>query len=526
MEVESQEHRRILKATVVVGGSTLVSRIFGYIRDMVVASFFGTGMAADAFFVAFRLPNLLRRLIGEGSMTVSFIPVFTDYLKKGDKEETARFLSSCFSVLVCLLLIVSALGVLMAPWLVRIIAPGFTREPEKISLTVSLTRIVFPYILFVSLVAFSMGILNTYRIFFPPAFSPVLLNVAMIASVIFLHRLFDPPIYALAWGVIAGGILQLFFQVPFLLKNGFRIKFSWNPLHPGLKKVVTLMGPSIVGIAVYQLTVFINTLLASFLPSGSVSYLYYADRLMQFPLGIFAIAMGTAALPSFSSLAGEGPKPLAETIGFTLRLIFMIAIPASVGLILLREPIIGLLFQHGAFTEISRHATATALLGYAIGLFAVSGVRVVVPGFYALKDAKTPVRIAIIALILNILFGILLMHPLKHLGLALATSLSSIANLLLLIITLHRRLQNMAWKAIGKSLIEIIGASLGMGLFLLIFQQKLPILPAVLFRERLFRLALSLFGGGTVYLIILMALGNSEFNYILKTLKAKRDKRV
>ena len=516
------EHRKILRATFVVGGGTFISRIFGYIRDMVVASFFGTGMAADAFFVAFRLPNLLRRLIGEGSMTVSFIPVFTDYVKKGNQEEIKYFLASCFSLLICLLLMLSASGVLFAPYLVKLIAPGFVKFPEKFRLTVSLTRVVFPYIFFISLVAFSMGILNTYRIFFPPAFSPVLLNLSMIGSVLFLYRFFHPPIDSLAVGVLIGGALQLAFQIPFLVRLGVPFRFSWNPRHPGLKKVIALMGPSIIGIAVYQITVFINTLLASFLPSGSVSYLYYADRLMQFPLGIFAIAMGTAALPSFSSLTGEDTGPLGDAIGFTLRMILMISIPASIGLILLREPIIGILFQRGAFTALSRRATAQALLGYAVGLFAVSGVRIVVPGFYALKDAKTPVRIAIVALMTNVLLGILLMFPLKHLGLALATSFSSILNLLLLMIILSRRLRTLRWGLIGKSLLQILIASAGMALFLGLFRHHWPILGHEGFLWRLIRLLTALTGGGAIYLLLLKILKNPEILYMIHTLKKRR----
>ncbi len=516
------EHRKILRATFVVGGGTFISRIFGYIRDMVVASFFGTGMAADAFFVAFRLPNLLRRLIGEGSMTVSFIPVFTDYVKKGDRQEIAHFLASCFSLLICLLLMLSAAGVLFAPYLVKLIAPGFVKYPEKFHLTVSLTRVVFPYIFFISLVAFSMGVLNTYRIFFPPAFSPVLLNLSMIGSVLFLYRFFHPPIYTLAVGVLIGGVLQLTFQIPFLVKRGVPFRFSWNPRHPGLKKVIALMGPSIIGIAVYQITVFINTLLASFLPSGSVSYLYYADRLMQFPLGIFAIAMGTAALPSFASLSGKDTAPLGQAIGFTLRMILMISIPASVGLILLREPIIGILFQRGAFTIHSRQATAQALLGYAVGLFAVSGVRIVVPGFYALKDAKTPVRIAIAALAANVLLGTVLMFPLKHLGLALATSLSSILNLLLLMIILSRRLQTIQWSPIGKSLLQVLTASGGMALFLGLFQHQWPILGHEGFPLRLVRLLTALIVAGGIYLIFLRILKNPEIIYMIHTLKKRR----
>ncbi len=511
-----------MRATFVVGGGTFISRVFGYIRDMVVASFFGTGVAADAFFVAFRLPNLLRRLIGEGSMTVSFIPVFTDYLKKGDKKEAERFLTSCLSLLVCLLLMVAAAGVLLAPWLVRLIAPGFIAYPEKFSLTVSLTRVVFPYIFFISLVAFSMGVLNSYRVFFPPAFSPVLLNISMIGSVLLLYHFFHPPIYALAVGVLIGGGLQLGFQIPFLARQGFPFRFAWNPRHPGLKRVMALMGPSIIGIAVYQITVFINTLLASFLPSGSVSYLYYADRLMQFPLGIFAIAMGTAALPSFSSLSGEDPGPLGEAVGFTLRTILMISIPASVGLILLREPIIGVLFQRGAFTVHSRVATAQALLGYAVGLFAVSGVRVVVPGFYALKDAKTPVRVAIAALIANVGLGVLLMFPLKHLGLALATSLSSILNLVILVIILSKRLRSMRWGVIRKSLAEVLLASAVMALFLFGLQRWHPILSVRDFFPRLMYLFLDLVVAGALYLVTLKVLKNAELNHMLAAVKRRK----
>jgi len=522
--VTTSEHRNILRATFVVGGGTFISRIFGYIRDMVTASFFGTGMAADAFFVAFRLPNLLRRLIGEGSMTVSFIPVFTDYVKQGDQQEVERFISSCLSLLICLLLMVSATGVLAAPWIVRIVAPGFVKMPEKFGLTVSLTRVVFPYIFFISLVAFSMGILNTYRVFFPPAFSPVLLNVSMIASVLLLYKLFHPPIYTLALGVIAGGVLQLAFQIPFLVKHGVPLKISWNPSHPGLKKVMALMGPSIVGIAVYQLTVFINTLLASYLPSGSVSYLYYADRLMQFPLGVFAIAMGTAALPSFSSLSGRDTKALGNAIGFTLRMILFISVPASVGLIFLREPIIGILFQRGAFGVFSRHATAQALLGYAVGLFAVSGVRVVVPGFYALKDAKTPVRIAVVALATNVILGLILMQGLKHLGLALATSISSLLNLFLLLAVLSRRLKSLNWRAIGGSTAKILIASGGIAAFLTFMGHWMPVLAGKGVISQLFRFFAAIIGAVTIYIGLLAITRSPELQHMFESLKKQRKK--
>jgi len=288
------ENVRVAKAAWVVGAATFLSRIFGFLRDVVVAGFFGAGLATDAFFVAFRIPNLLRRLFAEGSLTIAFIPVFTEYLKKKSREDAVELACIAFTLLSIILVLVSFLGILFAPWIVKIIAWGFTKNPDQYGLTVFLTRLMFPYIFFISLVALCMGILNSLRHFAAPALAPVVLNICMIAAVFLFRGFFDEPIIALAVGVIIGGVLQLVMQFPFLARVGMKLKANFHFNHPGIRKIGILMLPAIFGAAVYQINIFVSTLLASFLAVGSVSYLYYADRLVQLPLGVFAIAIGTA----------------------------------------------------------------------------------------------------------------------------------------------------------------------------------------------------------------------------------------
>ncbi|MBW2085623.1 MAG: murein biosynthesis integral membrane protein MurJ, partial [Deltaproteobacteria bacterium] len=295
-----EEKEKVTRAAWVVSSATLLSRVFGFVRDMVVAYFFGTGLFADAFFVAFRIPNLLRRLVAEGALTVSFIPIFTEYLTTRSRDEAFALARATLTFLSIGLVVLSILGVVLAPWIVRIFAPGFTAVPDKFALTVLLTRILFPYIFFIGLVALAMGLLNALGRFAAPALAPVLLNLSMIASILLLKDYFDPPILALAVGVLIGGLLQVLLQLPYLIKEGSLLGFSFNFGHPGLRQIGLLMAPAAFGAAVYQFSVFISTLLASFLPEGSISALYYADRLVQFPLGIFAIALGSAVLPSMS----------------------------------------------------------------------------------------------------------------------------------------------------------------------------------------------------------------------------------
>lgn len=458
------ENVRVTKAAGVVGAATLISRIFGFIRDVVIAWFFGAGLAADAFFVAFRIPNLLRRLFAEGSLSIAFIPVFTEYLASKGKAEAFSLARSAIRYLSVLLVFVAIAGILLAPLIVRIIAPGFIDSPEKLSLTITLTRIIFPYIFFICLVALCMGILNALGHFAAPAFAPVLLNLAMICSVFLISPHMADPVTGLAIGVLIGGVLQLALQMPFLIKKGFYFWQKTKIFHPGLKKIGILMLPAIFGAAVYQINILVGTLLASLLPEGSVSYLYYADRLVQFPLGIFAIAVATAVLPSLSRQAAINDfEGVRDTFGHAIKLVLFITVPAMAGLIVLREPIVALLFKRGAFDAEAVRLTASALLYYGMGLWAFSGVRIVVSTFYALQDTKTPVKIAVISISANILLGIILMGPLAHGGLALSTSLASMLNLGLLIRALKIKLGHLGMKNIMKSACKTVLCSAIMG---------------------------------------------------------------
>lgn len=458
------ENTRVTNAAGIVGSATLLSRIFGFLRDVVIAGYFGAGLGSDAFFVAFRIPNLLRRLFAEGSLSIAFIPVFTEYLTNKGKDEAFKLAGSAILLLSIILTMLALVGILLSPLIVRIIAPGFAGSPEKLSLTITLTRIMFPYIFFIGMVALCMGILNVLGHFAAPALAPVFLNLAMIGGVFFISPHLSEPITGLAIGVIIGGVLQLFLQIPFIIRKGV---FFWKKTriyHAGLKKVGLLMLPTVFGAAVYQINILVGTLLASLLPEGSVSYLYYADRLVQFPLGIFAIATATAVLPSLSrQAAAEDFAGVRETFAHAMNLVFFITIPSMVGLIILREPIISLLFKRGAFDAETTRLTAVALLYYGMGLWAFSAVRIVVSTFYALQDTKTPVRMAVVSVIANIVLGVLLMGPMGHGGLALSTSLASMLNLVLLIRALRVTLGSLELKSIKESVCKTLVSSVMMG---------------------------------------------------------------
>jgi len=466
--VYMSENHKIARAATTIGMGTFLSRILGFLRDMVIAHFFGAGMAADAFFVAFRLPNLWRRLVGEGSLTISFIPVYTEYLTQRSEEETREVTHIAFTIAGVILLILTILGILFSPILIRIIAPGwFTQYPEKFGLTVTLNQIIFPYLFFMGLFALCMGILNSYRHFFAPAIAPIFLNISIIVSVFLFYHAFKIPVMTLALGVLAGGVIQFFFQIPFLWKRGITFRFNFNFRNPAIKRIGLLMIPGLIGTGVYQLNVFIDTIFASFLPSGSVSYLFFADRLMEFPLGIFAIAIGMASLPSLSGLASQGKmEELKETLSFTFRLVSFISVPAMVGLIALKTPIISLLFQRGLFDYSATEKTAIALLFYSVGLWAIAGSRTIVPAFYSLQDTWTPLKIALICLAANVLLnGIFIFFtPLKHAGLALATSLSSTLNLILLFWKLNSKFGKIDMRKNIHSLLRNVLCSLPMGL--------------------------------------------------------------
>lgn len=457
------------RAAGVVGFWTALSRILGFVRDMVTALFLGAGFGADAFFVAFRIPNLLRRLFGEGALSAAFIPTFVETLQHEGREEAAKLARIAFTFTAIVLSVVTLAGVLLSPWIVRAIAPGFLSDPDKFQLTVELNRTMFPYIFFISLVALASGVLNSMGHFSAPAAAPVVLNVCMIAAVAVMTTYFGAPAYtALAWGVVIAGVLQLALQIPFMARRGVKLRPDFHFGHPSLKKIGVLFVPAAFGGAVYQINVFIATILASLLPAGGVSWLYYADRVVELPLGIFAIALGTAVLPSMSRQVANGDMTgLTRSLSYSLRFIAFFTIPASVALILLREPIVAVLFQRGRFTVVDTQETAYALLCYAVGLWAFSGLKVVTQGFFSLKDTRTPVYVSVVAVIVNLVGGLILMKSMAQGGLALATSLSAAFNVGTLFLILVRRLGEFPSTDLLTSLLRTSAASLVMGAMLI-----------------------------------------------------------
>ncbi|MDF1555494.1 MAG: murein biosynthesis integral membrane protein MurJ [Deferrisomatales bacterium] len=424
------ESGRIARAVAVLSSATLLSRVLGLLRDIVVAALFGVGGSVDAFFVAFRLPNTLRRLFAEGSLTVAFVPVFVEVSEREGEQRAHQLARRGFTLLGAVLALVVLAGMLGAPWIVRLTAWGFTKDPAKFALTVQLTRAVFPFLGLIGLTALAGGILNAWGIFSYPALAPVLLNACMIATALTLSGWLEPPIASLAVGVLLGGVLQLVLQGVPLGQRGFRFRPEWQWRDPALLKVARLMGPTVFGVAVYQVNILVSTLLASWLPDGSISYLYYAERLFQLPLGVFAVAVGTASLPSLSRLAARGDAAVfRDTLGQTLRMSAFIVVPAAAGLLVLARPILVVLLQRGAFDAAAVEATARALTWYALALIPVAGVRVLAPAFYALQDTRTPVMAAFWSLWVNLAASLVLMVPLQHAGLALATGVSSAFNL-------------------------------------------------------------------------------------------------
>ena len=432
--------RRLIKSTLVTGGMTLLSRISGLVRDMVFAGLIGAGagIAADAFYVAFRIPNFLRRIFGEGAFSQAFVPVMTEYKTRQPVEAVREFVDRMAGIFGLLLFGVTLVGVLAAPFIVYALAPGFTGE--KYDLTVAMLRITFPYIFFISLVAMAAGILNTYGKFGAAAFTPVLLNLSMIGSALWLAPHLADPVMGLAWGVLIAGVAQLLFQLPFLARLGLWPRPSLRRGHDGVARVFRLMLPAIFGVSVAQINTLVNTILASFLVTGSVSWLYYSDRLMEFPLGVFGIALATVILPSLSHQHTNGEKgEFSRLLDWALRWAFLIGVPATVALILLATPLLVTFFHYGVFSEQDVRMSAQALVAFAGGLLGFILVKVLAPGFYAQQNTKTPVRIGMVAMGVNIVLSVALVFVLKHVGLALAISLAALVNAGLLYRELRRQ---------------------------------------------------------------------------------------
>ncbi|NMG02448.1 murein biosynthesis integral membrane protein MurJ [Azoarcus taiwanensis] len=430
----------LLRALVTVSGLTLVSRILGFVRDFVIARSFGAGMATDAFFVAFRLPNLLRRMFAEGAFSQAFVPILAEFKNRNGEAEAQQLINRVATLLGLGVAAISVLGVIAAPVIIYISAPGFAAEADKFALTVELTRITFPYIFFMSLMALAAGVLNTWSRFAIPAFTPTLLNVSFIVMALFAAPWFDPPVLALAWAVFIGGILQLGLQWAALARLGLLPRFDFSPSDPGVRRVLTLMLPAMLGVSVAQISLVINTIFASFLTDGSVSWLYYADRLMEFPAGLLGVALGTILLPSLSKLhADDNPRAFSELLDWGLRLTLMLTLPAALALAVIAVPLISTLFQHGAFTAEDVLQTRLALAAYSVGLTGLIMVKILAPGFYARQDIRTPVKFAIVTLVATQLMNLAFIVPLKHAGLALSIGLASLLNAWLLFNGLRKR---------------------------------------------------------------------------------------
>jgi putative peptidoglycan lipid II flippase len=457
------EHRHLLKSASLISALTIVSRILGYIRDSRVAYLLGAGTLADAYTTAYRIPNLLRRLVGEGAVSAAFIPVFSRYIAERKEKDAWEFANTMLTVITIFLTAVTLLGILLSPLVVRLFASGFADTPGKINLTATLNRIMFPYILLISLSALAMGALNSFHRFGPSAFSPVVLNLTMIVFS-FCGGLFGDVTRTLAVGVVVGGVVQLAIQIPALRQIGWRFRFRLNFRHPGVRRVGKLMVPVIFGVGIVQVNVLVDTQFASYLQEGSVTAIYIADRVMELVLGGYAVAVSTVILPVLSRHAAlKQIVALKTTLNFATRLILFITLPATVGLVLLRREIIEVLFQHGDFDAASTALTSWALPFFAVGLSAFSMVKIIVPAFYALQDTRTPVKVAFLAMLLNIGLNFLFIRPLQNGGPALATSLSAFFNSVSLLVIFYKRYGSFGVRGIVWSVWKFIAASIALG---------------------------------------------------------------
>ena len=466
-------HRVLAKSAGIIGGLTGVSRILGFVRDLVIATAFGTGISAEAFVVSFKIPNLLRDLVGEGAANSAFVPVLTECHEK-KKEDYWHLVSTLVFVMTGILLALSVAGVVFAPQIVSLIAPGFTHsgDPGKFPLAVKLTRVIFPYIFLIGLSALAMGVLNSLKEFTSSAFGPILMNLSMIAAGVYFERSYGAM--ALVIGVLAGGILQLGCQIPPLLKKGFH--FTAPRLNDGnAKKIGKLLIPRAMGSALYQINVFVDSILASFesiVGAGGQSALYYSNRLFQLPLAIFGVALAQAILPTFSTQIVRGDmKGFKETFSLAVRTLMMVVIPASVGLVVLSRPIVRIIFEHGRFNAYSTTITCNALFFYGFGLLSCCCIKILVNSFYAMQDTKTPVRTMSFAVLLNIALSLVLMRSLKIGGLALASSLSATVNAGLLYYYLRKKVGSLDGRKIWSSFLKILFVSLLMGFVAFLFNR-------------------------------------------------------
>ncbi|VXB27367.1 conserved hypothetical protein; putative inner membrane protein [Pseudomonas sp. 8AS] len=500
----------LLKSLAAVSSLTMLSRVLGFVRDTLIARIFGAGVASDAWVVAFKLPNLLRRIFAEGAFSQAFVPILAEYKTQQGDEAARTFVAYVSGLLTLVLALVTLLGILAAPWIVWISAPGFADEADRFGLTVDLLQVTFPYILLISLSSLAGAVLNTWNRFSVPAFVPTLLNVSMIIFMLFLAPYFDPPIMALAWAVLVGGLLQMLYQLPHLKKIGMLVLPRLSFRDTGVWRVLKQMGPAIFGVSVSQISLIINTIFASFLVAGSVSWMYYADRLMELPSGVLGVALGTILLPALSkTYSSANREDYSRLLDWGLRLCFLLVLPSALALAVLAEPLTVSLFQYGKFTASDADMTQRALIAYSVGLLGITLIKILAPGFYAQQNIKTPVKIAVVSLLATQLMNVLFVFviPLAHAGLALSISLAACLNAALLYWRLCKGGLYQPQAGWLLFLGKLSLALLVMVVALLLAMHFMPPWADDGMLWRLLRLAALVLGGGLVYFCVLVLLG-------------------
>jgi len=499
----------LLRSSAIVGVMTMLSRVLGLARDVVVANYFGASGSADAFFVAFKIPNFLRRLFAEGAFAQAFVPVLSEYRTQKDLKSVQLLVNYVAGTLGSVLIAITVLAVVGAPMLTAVFAPGFYLGDEgKFELAAEMLRITFPYLMLISLTAFAGSVLNSYERFAIPAFTPVLLNISLICSAIFLSPLFDPPVLALAWGVMIAGVVQLVFQLPFLARIHLlpRPRWGWND--PGVRRIMTLMIPALFGVSVTQINLLLDTVLASFLQTGSVSWLYYSDRLAELPLGVFGIAIATVILPSLSRKHAESSSEhFSSTLNWAMQMVMLIGVPAAVALFVMAEPMLITLFHYGALADRDIMMAAMSLRAYACGLLAFMLIKVLATGYFSRQDTKTPVKIGIQAAILNMVFNLLLIGPFAHVGLAAATAMSAFLNAGLLLYGLIKSgvfVWSHGW---GMHVVRMLVANVSMAFVLLWLMERPEYWLQAGLLTRVLDMAMLVVVGGGVYVVALCLCG-------------------
>ena len=460
--MEETKHK-IAKYAVIVIIATIFCRILGLGREIIISNKFGAGIETDAFFIAFMIPNLLRSFLGEGALSAAFIPIFAEHLTNNDRKKAEYFASNILNILISISIIVIILGIWGAPWLIKLFAIGFKNNLYKYELAINLTRIMFPYIGFVAIAALFMGVLNSYDYFLLPALAPAMLNISIIILVFTLS--FKYGIFSLALGVIFGGIGQALVQIPVLIRKKIKYNFVMDLNNPGVKKLLKLLIPAMVGLAITEINVAVDRTIASNLIDGSISALYYSNRLVQFPLGAFGVAISIAIFPTLAKYTAKNNIiEFKKSLLFGLKMLIFVTVPSTVGLIVLKDSLTRLIYEHGIFSRVATTMTANALLYYSIGLVAYACTHLITMAFYALKDTKTPVKIGVYIVFMNIVLDLILVRYLAHSGLALATSLVAIINMIILLKVLQKKIGNIGLRSQASFLIKIILSSIFLGI--------------------------------------------------------------